>query len=266
MNIRGYFDGGNMIELNKVYNQDCLIGMKDILDKSIDSIITDPPYGINFRSNRDSKKRFDFIANDDNLDFFEPFIKEAYRILNDDRCIFIFCRFDNYPYFYEVVRKAGFEVKNCLICEKNKALGGLGDMEGSFLNNYEFILFATKGKKILFKDRIGRQFGLISDKSISSPMQLIYPTQKPVSLIRKLICIATNEREIVLDPFIGSGTTALACKQTNRQFIGFDVSEKAVSLAINRLKQQILTNSEPNTIQFTNENKENIRLIQRTRT
>lgn len=228
------------VELNKVYCIDCLIGLKDIPDNFIDVIITDTPYGINFLSNMDTQKRFEKIINDDNLDFFEPFIKEAWRILKDNSCIFLFCRFDNYPFFFDVVTKYGFNVKNCLIWEKNKALGGLGDMEGSFLNNYEFILFATKGRRILFPDRLGRQFGLIKDVSLNKPLDLIYPTQKPIPLLRKLIEVSTKKGDIVLDSFCGSGSTLVAAKQTNRQFIGFDINQKAVDISNDRLKQTTL--------------------------
>ena len=228
------------MEINKIYQGDCLELLKGLDNESIDLILTDTPYGINFKSNMDSKQRFDYIENDDNLDFFEPFIKEAFRILKNDSCLFLFCRFDNYPYFYQTVIKNGFKVKNCLIWEKNKALGGLGDMESSFLNNYEFVLFAMKGRRILFKDRLGREFGLIKDSSISNPMQLLYPTQKPLNILRKLIKITTNENDLVLDCFCGSGSTCCASKQIKRNFIGIDINPKAVEIASNRLKQQVL--------------------------
>jgi len=231
-----------MLELNKIYCMDCLEGMKDIPDNSIDLILTDTPYGINFKSNMDKKNRFDYIKNDDNLDFFEPFIKTAYRILKNDSCLFLFCRFDNYPLFYQLVVKNGFKVKNCLIWEKNKALGGLGDMEGSFLNNYEFILFATKGRKILFEGRLGREFGLIKDDSISSPLQLLYPTQKPLKILRKLIKLTTKENDLVLDCFCGSGSICIASKQMKRNYIGFDINFKAVDIANKRLSQETLNN------------------------
>lgn len=221
---------------------DCLEGMKEIPDESIDLIITDPPYGINFKSKMDTKKRFQRIINDDNLDFFEPFIKEAYRILKNNSCILIFCRFDNYPYFFNVCKKERFNIKNCLVWEKNKALSGLGDMESSFLNNYEFILFGMKGRRILFKERYGREFGLIQDKTISSPMQLVYPTQKPTKIIHKLVDICSNENDVVLDSFMGSGTTAVVCKQLKRNFIGFDLSRNACKIAEHRLCQQTLHN------------------------
>lgn len=112
-----------MLELNRIYGIDCLEGMKQLDNESIDLVLTDTPYGINFKSNMDSKKRFDYIINDDNLDFVEPFLKQAYRILKNNSCIFMFCRFDNYPFFYNTIRNTGFIVKNCLVWEKNKALG-----------------------------------------------------------------------------------------------------------------------------------------------
>ena len=227
---------GKVLPLNKVICGDCLELLKEIPDNSVDLVLTDPPYGINFKSNMDTKNRFERIINDNDLSFFEPFIKEAFRILKDNTCLCLFCRFDNYPSFYNIVKKYGFNIKNCLIWEKNKALGGLGDMESSFLNNYEFILFAMKGRNILFKNRKGRQFGLIKDSSISNPLQLVYPTQKPLNILKKLIDITTKENDIVLDCFAGSGSTLVASKQINRNFIGIDINKKAVKIAEERLK------------------------------
>lgn len=232
------------MEINKIYLGDCLEILKGFPDNSIDMILTDTPYGINFKSNMDTSNRFDYIENDDNLDFFEPFIIQAYRLLKENSCIFLFCRFDNYPYFYNTVTKCNLDVKNCLVWEKNKALGGLGDMQGSFLNNYEFVLFAVKGRKILFPDGYEREFGLIKDDSISSPMQLQYPTQKPLGILRKLIGICTDKNDIVLDAFCGSGSTCVACKQTGRNYIGIDINPNAVLLANKRLAQQTLFNFE----------------------
>lgn len=226
--------------MNKIILGDCVEVMKKIPNESIDLIITDPPYGINFKSNMDTKNRFDRIINDDNLDFFEPFIKESFRILKNNTNLYIFCRFDNYPYFYEIIKKNGFKVSNCLIWEKSKALGGLGDMEASYLANYEFIIFAHKGRRILFKNRIGRQFGLIKDESINNPLKLLYPTQKPVSLFKKLITLSSSVGDIVLDPFMGSGTTAVACKQCNRKYLCIDLNPLAIELANKRLCQEVL--------------------------
>lgn len=224
-----------MLPINQIIHGDCLEVMKDFPDKSIDCIITDPPYGISFKSNMDIKNRFDKIINDDNLDFFEPFIEQSYRVLKNNSCLFVFCRFDNYPFFYEKIKRVGFIIKNCLVWEKNKALGGLGDMESSFLSNYEFILFAMKGRKILFNKRKGRQFGLIKDTSIDSPQKLLYPTQKPIKILRKLIEISTNENDIILDSFVGSGSVCIASKQTKRNYIGIDLNEKAVIISNKRL-------------------------------
>lgn len=131
-------------------------------------------------------------------------------------------------------------MKNLLVWEKNKALGGLGDMQGSFLNNFEFIIFATKGRKILFENRQGREFGLIKDDSINNPLSLLYPTQKPLKILRKLISLTTKEGETVLDPFCGSGSTLLASKQTQRNFIGIDINLKAIEISNSRLSQSIL--------------------------
>lgn len=228
------------MEINKIYHNDCIDIFKKIEDESIDLILTDPPYGINFRSNSGKKRIFDKIYNDDNLDFFKPFIKNAFRCLKKNSCLFVFCRFDNYPFFYNVIKHEGFNIKNCLVWEKNKSLSGLGDLESSFFNNYEFILFAMKGRKILFNKESGRQYGLIKDDSISNPLQIVYPTQKPLPLLRKLIKITTKKGDTVLDCFCGSGSVCLAANEMYRGYIGIDVNISAVNIAKDRLYQQTL--------------------------
>jgi len=122
------------MELNKIYNMDCLKGMKQLEDNSVDLIVTDPPYGINFQSNH-RKDKFDYIENDDNLDFLDPFVKESYRVLKDNTHFYCFCRWDVYHRFYEVISKY-FKIKNCLIVKRENT--SMGDLEGSFAYFYAF--------------------------------------------------------------------------------------------------------------------------------
>lgn len=232
------------LPINQIIEDDCLNVISTFPDESIDLILTDTPYGINYQSNMGKIKQFDKIHNDDNLDFFVPFIRHAHRILKPNSCMFLFCRFDNYPYFYNTVKDMGFNIKNCLVWEKSKGNGGLGDMEASFINNYEFVLFVMKGRRILFNKGQNRQHGLITDKTITNPQQIVYPTQKPTEILKKLIKITTNPKDVVLDCFCGSGSTCTAAKQVNRNYIGIDINPTAIKITKERLGQGILFTSE----------------------
>ena len=212
------------IERNKIYHGDCIKGLSMMADKCVDCIITDPPYGMNYESNAGKEKKFGKIENDDNLDFFEPFVKEAHRVMKDDSCIYAFCRFDCYPVFYNILSKY-FDIKNCLVWAKSENFGGLGDIESSYLNNFELVIFAHKGRKRLWEGGKGRKFGLIEDKSLSSKANLMHPTQKPIEILRQFVRDATNEGELIVDAFSGSGSTLIASIREKRDFIGFELNK-----------------------------------------
>ena len=213
---------------------DCLKILPKIPDESIDLVVTDPPYGINFQSNH-RKVKFEKIVNDDNLEWIEPVISELYRILKNNSCFYCFTRWDVYSFWKDIIEKTGFRVKNCLIWHKSEALGGLGDLESSYISNYEFIIFAMKGRKILWEKGIKRKQGYFKNTEINSPSKLLHPAMKPVSLIKEFIKDASNENDTVLDPFLGSGTTMKACLELNRNCIGIEIDPKYIKIAKERL-------------------------------
>ena len=216
--------------LNKVIQGDCLEVMKNIPDKSIDLVLTDPPYGMEFRSNH-RKEKYEKIENDNNLIWLEDFLKESYRVLKDNTHIYIYCSFHNIDIFKQEVSKL-FEVKNILVWVKNNT--GMGDLEGDYAPQYEFCIYARKGNKKLNRGRDSNI--LYFDKTGN----INHPTEKPVSLMGFLIKKSTDENDTVLDCFLGSGTTAVACKQLKRNFIGIEINEKYCEIARQRLRQDIL--------------------------
>lgn len=113
------------MELNKIYNEDCLVGMKDIPDSSIDLIVTDPPYLIDYKTGRrkDKEHRFNnVILNDDNEDLIKNYIKECYRILKDDTAMYMFCSVSKVDFFKSELEKY-FIVKNMIIWQKKQPYG-----------------------------------------------------------------------------------------------------------------------------------------------
>ena len=107
-----------------------------------------------------------------------------------------------------------------------------------FRNKYELIIVLDKGKG-LYKTN---DFPNVIDFGIINHTEFTHPHQKPEALIRKLILHSSNEGDLVLDCFVGSGTTAVACKQLNRDFIGFEIDEKYVEMANKRLAQTNVKN------------------------
>ena len=219
-----------MLKTNTVYCAECLEKMKEIDDKSIDLILTDPPYGMEFRSNYRNKK-YDKIENDNNLDWLEEFITEIKRTSKEDAHIYVFCSFHKVDIFKQELEKQ-FKVKNILIWEKNNT--GMGDLYGDYAPKYEMIIFCSNGNKKLNGNRIANI--IKADKTGNT----LHPTEKPLELIKLLITKSSNEDDIILDPFLGSGTTAVACKQLNRNYIGIELSEEYCEIARKRLEQDVL--------------------------
>ena len=195
--------------------------------QSIDLMITDPPYGMNFRSNHRAK-RYESIHWDDNLDWLEDWSEEAHRVLKRNSHVYMFCSFHNVDMFKQSLEQY-FTIKNILIWEKNNT--SMGDLKGDYAPKYEMILFATKGRRLLN----GRRDANIL--KFSRTGNRLHPTQKPEQLISYLINKSSEKDEIVYDPFVGSGTTALSALNLGRRYIGSEINEDYYKISLDRIKQ-----------------------------
>lgn len=220
-----------MLELNKIYCGDCLELMKQIPDESIDLVLTDPPYGMNYQSSWRTDK-FAKIDNDISLEWIKPFLEETYRTMKEDSHIYLFCNDYAISDFRREMEAVGFTPKRTLIWVKNNHTSG--DLEGDYGNKTEFILFAHKGRKELNGKR---ETNVLNYARVAN---LRHPTEKPVSLCSFLIEKSSKESDTILDPFLGSGTTAVACQELHRNFIGIEISPEYCKIAEARLKQQVL--------------------------
>ena len=245
-----------MIELNRIYNEDCLEGMKRIPDKSIDMILCDLPYGT-------TACKWDSIIP------FEPLWGQYERIIKDNGAIVLFgsepfssaLRMSNiklykYDWKWDKIQGANFlnvkyqplkNIEDIMIFSKARITNGKrvpikynpqgflekvenkinsSDYDGTFGSSS-----VKKGKK--FKTTgTGYPKCLIQFKKDKDKL---HPTQKPVALLEYLIRTYTNENETVLDNCMGSGTTAVACINTNRNYIGFELSEEYCKIAEKRI-------------------------------
>lgn len=215
---------------------DCLELMKDIPDNSIDLIVTDPPYLISCKTSHRKDKQHDFcttIANDDNKQLIIDCIKECYRVLKDDAAMYMFCSSKTVDVFKPVLENAGFNFKNLIVWVKNNWTAG--DLKAQFGQQYEFIFLLNKGRKVFNGKRISDvwEFPRVSGK------KQLHQNQKPIELIKKCILKHSDKNDIVLDPFLGSGTTAIACINTNRHYIGFELDEKYFEIAEKRINDML---------------------------
>jgi len=194
-------------------------------NKFIDLIVTDPPYGMNFRSNHRAE-RYGNIHWDDNLDWVNDFCAEANRVLKGNSHLYMFCSFHNVDIFKQALERY-FTIKNILIWEKNNT--SMGDLKGDYAPKYEMILFATKGRRLL---NGGRDPNMVKFARTGNKL---HPTQKPVELISYLVNKSSKENDIVYDPFMGSGTTAEAAYDSNRNYIGSEIDETYYEISLTRI-------------------------------
>ena len=213
----------------KLYNGDCLEVMDKLIEEGIkvDCIVTDPPYGMEFKSNY-RKTKYDKIKNDNNLLFLDEYFKKCFNLLNNDTHIYCFCSWHNIDKF-KIHFEKYFKLKNIIVWEKNNT--SMGDLRGSYAPKHEFILYGHKGRRL----RNGFRYPDIL--KFNRTGNKYHPTQKPTDLIRLLLNQSSNENEVVFDGFIGSGSTGVACANTNRKFIGIELDNNYFDIASKRIEE-----------------------------
>jgi site-specific DNA-methyltransferase (adenine-specific) len=289
-----------MIELNRIYNEDCLTGMRAIDDSSIDCILTDPPYL--YLKNQKLDRPFDEVK----------FFNEAKRVLKPNGFIVLFGRGTSFYRWNTRLAELGFTFKEEIVWNKvfssspvlpvqrfHESIsfhtvsgkirkckipyielkqfnidGVIGDVKRikSALNNTDeldaMIDFLSSRKKKITKKRNDKAYAVtissnstgIFSVSASVLSQIldggcersiidcvhdrytrIHPTQKPVRLLERLLALATKEGDLVLDPFSGSASTAIAAYNTDRNFIGFEIDEEYYGAGMERLNSVLKT-------------------------
>jgi len=213
-----------------LFNDDCLKVLPTIPDNSVDLILTDPPYGMNYQSNW-RKIKYKKIKNDNNIDWLCLSLKHFKRVLKENSHCYIFCSVHYLNKFIDY-SKEHFTLKDILIWEKNNHCSG--DLKGSYAPKYEFILFLTKGRKELNGKRDPNIF------KYNKTNNNFHPTQKPTDLLEFLIAKSSQEKDIILDCFMGSGSTGVAAKNTNRKFIGIEMDKNYFDIAKNRIEGTLI--------------------------
>ena len=211
--------------VNQVLCMDWQEGIKQVFDKSVDLVVTDPPYGMAYRSNRRAVKHKS-IQNDTDLFWLGDWCNELKRVCKPEAHLYIFCSWHNVDEFKKQIGKY-FNIKNILVWEKNNH--GSGDLLGDYAPKYELILFCSNGSKKL---NGGRDSNVLKAAKTANEN---HPTEKPVNLIRYLIEKSSNKGDLVLDTFAGSFSTAQACKEIGRDFICFEIEPDYCQTAKNLL-------------------------------
>lgn len=221
-----------------LHNGDSIEFMKELDNNTIDAIITDPPYNISRDNNFKTMGRngIDFGEWDKNFNL-TNWIKIAQPLLKKGGNIVIFNDWKNMSYIVEELEKNNFEIKDLIRWKKTNAMPRNRDRR--FITDYEVAVWAVKkGGKWTFNRlsdtyEIPEIVGGITPKS--EKINGGHPTQKPIYVMKWIIERLTNENDIVLDPFMGSGTTGVACKELNREFIGSELDKNYFNIAKQRI-------------------------------
>lgn len=227
----------------KIYNEDCMVGMKRIPDGSVDLIITDPPYLLNqkVQNGMDSSKfTRRFKKHKEDLSFvsqgfdYEKCFNEFLRICKIPN-ILIFCSNRQVSTTMSFFEKRNLMV-TLLVWQKTNPAPLCKDR---YIGDVEFIVY-VKGKRATFNNGAPFEYKKkVFTSSIVSPKNRLHPTQKNVEHIIRFIEVHSHVGDIILDPFMGSGTTAVACKRLRRRFIGFEINYDYYKAALSRLKDTI---------------------------
>lgn len=215
----------------EILHGDCIELLPKIPDASVNSVITDPPYFLGMTHNG-QRGCFNDLAIC--KPFYEKLFAEYKRVLKPDGCVYFFCDWRSYAFYYPIMYGI-LGVKNMLVWDKKAGPGNF------YSYQHELIIFTTKRNEFNVKGT----YSIISNiRSFCSGAkktngEKVHPTQKPVELIEKLITDNTDVGGTVLDTFIGSDTTGVACVNTGRRFIGMELDDNYFAISENRIESAI---------------------------
>lgn len=246
-----------MVEIDTIYNTDCLEGMKDIPDRSVDLTISSPPYnaGIDYGNKYDDNKPLD-----EYLNFIKEVLIQVYRITKDGGRVAInIANTGRKPYiplssYINIMAiQIGFLCRGEIIWDKGASVGtscAWGSWRSasnpSLRDIHEYIMVYSKcdykhigdGESTLDADEFTENTKSIWKMQTASAKSFKHPAPYPLILPQKIIRLFSFMGDVVFDPFIGSGTTAVAAIKENRHFIGFELNEEYYSLACKRIENE----------------------------
>ena len=229
------------MRLNYIDCCDCLDGLREIPDHSVDLIVTDPPYFLSM-GHAGSKTNAQSVQLNSNRAFNDlaictPFYRQLFeeyaRVLKETGSFYFFTDWRGYAYYFPLIN-ASLPVRNLIVWDKKSG-------PGSFYSfAHELIIFGTHLSKT--KAGVGSNVwreAAFSSGARSTDGEKVHPTQKPVALLARMIEDSTEPGAVVLDTFMGSGTTAVACLRSGRNFIGFELDGQYHAIAQQRIAETV---------------------------
>lgn len=252
---------------NSIYNGDCVDILKNEIDKkSIDLIFADPPYnlsgnGLKWKGNKTGgdwymvNEEWDKMTAPEYLQFTRKWIGACHEVLKDHGSIYISCTYHNIAEVMIVLKQLDFKIHNVITWQKTNAMPNM--TRRVFTHSTEFIIWAVKGKKWIFnyedlkkmnpekqKDGTLKQMRDVwalplvqgKERLRGKDGRALHPTQKPEEMLKRIIIASSNKDDLVLDPFLGSGTTAFIAKKLGRNWIGIEKEKEYINVAQKRMR------------------------------
>ena len=246
--------------MNKIYNKDCIIGMKTIPDETIDLVVTDPPFAINFKAKKANYNRtasrvlsgYNEINVEDYYKFTNNWMRQVKRVLKKSGSMYVFSGWNNLKDILTALDVNGFTTINHIIW---KYQFGVVTAK-KFVTSHYHCLFVCKndkmrkffpysrfkknaktsdGKSLHYRDKedvwiIKREYWTGDDKT---------PTKLPAEIIKKILQYSSEKNDLILDPFIGSGQVAVISKMLGRKYLGFEIIKSYYDFAYKRLEKNV---------------------------
>lgn len=219
-----------MLAENRLHRVDALRGLSRLDADSVDLIVTDPPYNV-ARPDRNTIRGGKVVSTMKvwgAWDRFDPFdydlfilqvISQCHRVLKSGGALYMFTAREDNGHFIRQAKARGFVYRNQLATVKKSPQPSLS--KANWRSGFELCMYLTKGKP--------QTFNFVSQAECvnvfahgTRPRYSAHPTEKPLEFIRRMVRVSSNPGDLVLDPFVGSGTTAVAAKELGRRFLGFD--------------------------------------------
>ena len=235
------------IETNHIYNMDCLQGMKQIPDGTIDLCVTDPPYELETSGGgifdaKDAYKAYgghnprkimkNIAKITDGFD--EMILNEVCRVLKKIN-VYLWCSQKQIPKYIDYFVKDRGCNWDLLTWHKTNPVPACGN---KYLSDTEYLLFFRERGVPLFGTFFTKRKYWLQKSNTDENRKYGHPTVKPINMIEALIVNSSKEGQIILDPFMGSGTTAVAAMRENRYFIGFEIDKGYYEKSLKRIKEE----------------------------
>lgn len=232
--------GTGRFSLDQLYLGDSLSLMRELPDGAVDLVITDPPFAIDFRAARNNYNRtgsrvmegYREIAPEDYLAFTTDWMGQAFRVLRPTGSLYVFSGWNRLRDVLQALDETGFSTINHLIWKYQFGVF----TKKRYVTSHYHILFAAKDpKNYTFNkvDHYPEDVWVVNREYWTGKLKT--PTKLPRELVKKILRFSSNPGDIVLDPFIGSGTVAVAAREMGRHYLGFEIVEEYLELASERL-------------------------------